>query len=140
MPGDPEKDILMKKRDILLVDDDKGYLHLLSSVLRLERFDVATASNGSAALELLENENTGLLITDFNMPGMDGLELASCVRERYPEMTVFMITASILSEILEEAVNAGIANVFSKPLDMNSFLTAIRSALYLGQDKVSVPV
>ena len=43
----------MKKRDILLVDDDACYLHLLSSVLRLKRFNVIVASHGSSALELL---------------------------------------------------------------------------------------
>ena len=120
----------MKKRDILLVDDDACYLHLLSSVLRLKRFNVIVASHGSSALELLKDADVDLLITDFDMPGMNGLELASCARERYPDMTVFMITASMLSEVIEAAVSAGIASVFSKSLDINDFVTAIRSVLY----------
>lgn len=120
----------MKKRDILIVDDDACYLHLLSSILRLERFNVAVASHGFGALELLENESIALLITDFDMPGMNGLELASCAREHYPDMTIIMVTASILTEVIEGAVSAGITNIFSKPLEMNDFMTAIRSALY----------
>lgn len=112
------------------MDDDTCCLHFLGSILRRERFNVSVASNGIKALELLENESADLLITDFNMPDMNGLELASCVREQYPEMTVFMITARVLSDVVEEAVNAGISNVFSKPLDINDFVTAIRSALY----------
>ena len=71
----------MKKRDILLVDDDRGLLHLLSAFLRLEKFDVAVAPHGFSALKLLEGECVSLLITDFDMPGMNGLELASCARE-----------------------------------------------------------
>lgn len=120
----------MNKKDILIVDDDACYLHLLSSVLRLKRFDVAVASHGFDALELLGNEGVDLLITDFDMPGMNGLELASCARERYPDMTVFMITASILSDIVEAAISAGISNVFAKPLDIDNLVEAIRAALY----------
>lgn len=120
----------MKKRAILLVDDDACYLHLLSSILRLERFDVVAASHGFGALELLENESIGLLITDFDMPGMNGLELATCAREHYPDMTIFMVTASTLPDVVNGAISAGISNVFFKPLDMNGFVAAIRSALY----------
>ncbi len=123
----------MKIRDILLVDDDRGLLHLLSAFLRLEKFDVAIAPHGSSALELLENERVALLITDFNMPGMNGLELADCARKLHPDMTVFLITASMIEDIVGGAVSAGIAKVFSKPLDMTNFVTAIRSVLYPGQ-------
>lgn len=119
----------MKKRDILIVDDDACYLHLLSSILRLERFNVAVASHGFGALELLENESIALLITDFDMPGMNGLELASCAREHYPDMTIIMVTASTLPDVVKGAISAGISNVFLKPLDMNGFVAAIRSAL-----------
>ena len=71
------------------------------------------------------------MITDFDMPGMNGLELATCARERYPNMTVFMITASILSDIVEEAVSAGISHIFPKPLDIDNFVETIRAALCL---------
>jgi len=120
----------MNKRDILLVDDDACYLHLLSSLLRLKRFEVVVAPHAFSALELLENGNVGLLITDFDMPGMNGLELASCARERYPDMTVFMITASLLPDIVEGAVRTGISHVFPKPLDIDNFVESIRSILY----------
>lgn len=126
----------MKQRDILLVDDDACSLHFLSSILRHERFDVSVATNGSNALELLEDERAGLLITDFNMPEMNGLELASCAHERYPGMTIFMITANALGDVVEGAVNAGISSVFSKPLEINDFVTAIRSVLYTRPDEL----
>jgi DNA-binding NtrC family response regulator len=120
----------MKARDILVVDDDISNLLLFRLLLEFEGFDVATASDGIKALETLENSDFRMVITDFNMPKMSGLELAVKVREQHPKIHVVLVTANELSDIVEDAADAGISRIFSKPVNMETLVTTIRSSLY----------
>lgn len=119
----------MRTRDILVVDDDINYLRLFSLLLESEGFDVAAASDGIEALEILGNGDFRMVITDFNMPEMNGLELSVKVRQQHPEIHVVLVTADELSGIIEAAADAGISRIFSKPLDFEAFITTIRSSL-----------
>ncbi|HEY4744204.1 MAG TPA: response regulator [Desulfuromonadaceae bacterium] len=123
----------MKTRDILVVDDDIHYLRLFSMCLEYEGFDVCAASGGNEALEMLEQETFRMMITDFNMPEINGVELASKVREQCSDMRVVIVTASNISNIVEAAIRAGISGIFSKPLDMEKLLDVIRFSLSPGQ-------
>jgi CheY-like chemotaxis protein len=120
----------MKARDILVVDDDISNLLLFRLLLEFEGFDVATASDGIKALETLENSDFRMVITDFNMPKMSGLELAVRVREQHPKIHVVLVTANELSDIVEDAADAGISRIFPKPVNFETFVTTIRSSLY----------
>jgi CheY-like chemotaxis protein len=124
----------MKTRDILVVDDDISNLLLFRLLLEFEGFDVATAADGIKALEMLENSDFRMVITDFNMPKMSGLELAVKVREQHPKIHVVLVTANELSDIVEDAADAGISRIFSKPVNMETFVTTIRSSLYTEVD------
>lgn len=114
---------------VLVVDNDAEYCRLLCSLLRLEGFDAVSAESGSKALELINNQNFALLITDFNMPEMDGLMLAATVNEYRPTITIFIMTGDVFSDVINNALNAGISNVFTKPLDLKKLLAAIRQQL-----------
>lgn len=120
----------MRTREILVVDDDIHCLNLVSLLLEIEGFDVAVTSNGIEALEMLGNGDFRVLITDYNMPEMNGLDLAIKVRERHPEIHVVMVTADIRSGIVEAAAEAGVSRIFNKPFNVETFLTTIRSCLY----------
>jgi len=124
----------MKTRDILVVDDDISNLLLFRLLLEFEGFDVATAADGIKALEMLENSDFRMVITDFNMPKMSGLELAVKVREQHPKIHVVLVTANELSDIVEDAADAGISRIFSKPVNMETLVTTIRSSLYTEVD------
>jgi CheY-like chemotaxis protein len=124
----------MKTRDILVVDDDISNLLLFRLLLEFEGFDVATAADGIKALEMLENSDFRMVITDFNMPKMSGLELAVKVREQHPKIHVVLVTANELPDIVEDAADAGISRIFSKPVNMETFVTTIRSSLYTEVD------
>jgi CheY-like chemotaxis protein len=121
---------VVKSRDILVVDDDISNLLLFRLLLEFEGFDVATASDGIKALETLENSDFRMVITDFNMPKMSGLELAVKVREQHPQIDVVLVTANELSAIVEDAAEAGISRIVSKPVNFETFVTTIRSSLY----------
>ncbi len=124
----------MKTNDILLVDDDIDYLHLLSMLLESEGFDVTTASGGINALKTLKHNRFRMMITDFNMPEINGVELATKVREQRPDMRIVLATGGDLSEIVEAAANAGISEMFSKPVELPRFLAVIRSSMLIGQN------
>jgi CheY-like chemotaxis protein len=98
----------MGTKDILLVDDCVDQLHLLSLILESQGFDVTAASNGFKALELLENNEYRVMITDFNMPNMNGIELAARVRQQHPGSRVVLVTADAFSGIIDRAVSTGI--------------------------------
>ena len=124
----------MKTKDILLVDDDINYLHLLSMLLESEGFDVSTASGGINALETLKHNKFRMMITDLNMPEINGVELATKVKEQRSDMRIVLVTGGNVSKIVEAAANAGISEMFSKPIELQSFLAVIRSSLLAGQN------
>jgi len=126
----------MSTRDVLVVDDDTTSLLFFRLLLESEGFDVATVSEGGKALEMLENNDYGMVITDLNMPRISGLELAVKVREQYPEIDVVLVTAGDPSDISGDATEAGISRIFSKPVNSKTFVTTIRSSLCPEGDKV----
>ncbi len=122
----------MRMSDILVVDDDICCQDLLSIFLRSKGVDVRTTSGGIEALEILKHCKFRMIITDCNMPGMDGLELAARVREQHPGTPVVMVTGNTKSEVNEEAVNAGISKVLSKPVNLRTLMEVITSSLHAG--------
>jgi CheY-like chemotaxis protein len=81
----------MKK--ILVVDDNEMLCGLACDILRTEGYRAVPASNAAEALRAFEEEEFDLLVTDFQMPGMSGLELARAVRNRNPDFPVIVMTA-----------------------------------------------
>jgi CheY-like chemotaxis protein len=79
---------------ILLVDDEAHILRVMSMWLGRHGYDILEASHGGRALEILEHEHVDLIITDMNMPVVDGLELIRAVRERRGlDVPVLLLTA-----------------------------------------------
>jgi DNA-binding response OmpR family regulator len=77
---------------ILLVDDEKLILDLLTRILDLEGYETVCAQSGPDALNLMKSGHIGLVITDINMPVMDGFELMAAIKEKYPGTPVLLIT------------------------------------------------
>jgi two-component system, chemotaxis family, CheB/CheR fusion protein len=120
---------LFMTKDVLLVDDDMSQLHLLSLLLESEGFDVTAASNGNEALQVLRDAKFRIVITDFHMPEMNGIELAVRVRKQYSDTDVVLVTADTFLDFFDEAVNAGISRIFKKPVNLKRLVAAIRSSL-----------
>lgn len=115
--------------NILLVDDNTSCLHLLSILLESKGFAVTIATDGNSALENLAKYGFGMLITDYNMPGMNGIELSMKVKEQYHDIHILLITADITSDLVEAAANAGISQIISKPINITKLLPIIRSSI-----------
>lgn len=88
-----------------------------------------TANSGRRALEIVEDEGLDALVTDYRMPGMDGLELANEVRRTRPRLPVVMVTAYRDSDMEEVALEQGIRQVVHKPFDIEELVLAVESSL-----------
>ena len=114
---------------ILIVDDEKNYLLVLSALLEGEGYEVETAPSGARALSLLEDEEPDLLITDMRMPRMSGLELIQELKEGYADLPVIVMTAFGTVENAVEAMKAGAVDYITKPFENQELLLTVERAL-----------
>jgi two-component system NtrC family response regulator len=102
---------------ILIVDDEINYPLILSAVLQDEGYETLTANSGEEALEILENSDVDLVLTDMKMPKMDGIALLEKIKEKDPQVPVMMMTAHGTVEKAVEAMQKGAYNYILKPFD-----------------------
>jgi CheY-like chemotaxis protein len=84
----------MAKRSLLCVDDDSGFRQLYKNLLGSHGFDVTVAANGRQALKLFLSRRIDAVLTDFEMPGMTGEELAGRLKRLRPELPVLLVSGS----------------------------------------------
>lgn len=114
--------------DILVVDDCKSNLCVLRSILEGEGIRADYAASGEEAFKkLIASPRFTLMVTDFNMPNMDGIELAMLAKEVSPKITVVMMTGAISSAVVQMAADAGISTVLPKPFTPEQILAVIKS-------------
>ena len=108
----------MKKKRILAVDDDPSALNALRQILTQKGYDVVTAPDGEAALELLEQERVDLALLDVTLPGMSGYDLCRHLRgdERTQDVPVIFLTARGLVLDMTEGEAAGSDLYLIKPV------------------------
>jgi len=104
------------KGSILVVDDEPAMRLLLSSVLKEEGHDVATAASGEEALQLIAKRHYHLVLTDLKMPGISGLDLLEQVKRDDPGTAVIILTAFGTVEGAVEAMRMGAVHYLLKPL------------------------
>ena len=95
------------KRSILVVDDDPVMREMVSDLLDSRGFEAVLASCGTEALDTVAEREVDCVLTDLQMPGMDGLELLGALRERQPETPVVMMTSFGTIETAVEAMRVG---------------------------------
>lgn len=116
----------------LFVDDEPLIREILQAMLEDAPYKVLVADSGSAGLKVLEQEPVSLVISDFKMDGMDGVEFLHRVQEKYPQAVRIMVTGYANVDVLVNAVNEGhIYRVLQKPWDRADFLDAIAEAMDL---------
>jgi DNA-binding NtrC family response regulator len=112
-----------------MVDDEPHILNAFQRTLRKEPYAVMTAKSGEEGLKLLEAREFSLVISDYNMPGMNGLEFFKTVKAHYPHMLSIMLTGQAEMKIAIEAINeAGVYKFIQKPWnDTDLKITIIRA-------------
>lgn len=117
---------------VLLVDDEESVLSVLKASISWQELGVdvlLTASDGREALELFEQRDIDLLVTDIRMPVMDGIELIRRVRILQPETHCVLLTAYGEFELAQEAIRLGVDNYLLKPVAREEVVQTIESTL-----------
>jgi len=113
---------------ILIVDDEKNYPLILSSVLEDEGFETLTANSGQAALEILKASDVDLVLTDMKMSVMNGIQLLEKIKDKDPDLPVIMMTAHGTVEKAVEAMQKGAYNYVLKPFDNERLILFVNKA------------
>jgi len=117
------------KNSILIVDDDERHRENLARYLSGD-YTIHTAANGREALEQVRAmERIGLILSDINMPGMDGIELLKQVNAWNRKIITIFITGSANDNTAIEARNLGAYDFLSKPTDLDQLVAVIHKAL-----------
>ncbi|MFQ5741301.1 MAG: sigma-54-dependent transcriptional regulator [Acidobacteriota bacterium] len=119
----------MKHPNILVVDDDKNFLRVLTYQIQQFGFRPTPASSGAEALRHLAGEKFDLIVTDLKMPEMDGLELLRAVREQNAEIPVIVLTAYGSIDKAVDAIKQGAFDFLTKPFEQEEMGHAIANAL-----------
>ena len=116
------------RQKILVVDDDCTLRELLADYLERVGFEVRTAPDGRAGLDALDGCHFDLILTDYRMPAMTGIEMAAVIR-RSDTVTPIILTTGDFYELNAEIVaQAGITRMLPKPLKLNELLTCVQTA------------
>jgi len=116
---------------ILVVDDERGILELAQMLLESKGYEVRTATDGVAGLELVEQFDPDLVLLDYMMPVMDGLTVLRQIKERFPRSYVVMFTGKGSEEIAVEVMKAGASDYLRKPFSNHELLERIGTVLRL---------
>ena len=118
-------------KKILVADDETHILHVVSMKLRNAGFEVLTAVDGEEALELCVSEHPAMLITDYQMPIMTGMELCKELRSREQtrDIPAIMLTARGFDIEPQEMAEAGISAVLAKPFSPREVLQKVNEFL-----------
>jgi CheY-like chemotaxis protein len=122
--------------NVLLVDDQRDILRLLHSTLdtlKNPEIKIFESPSGEEALLHSSRHKVDMLIADYKLPGMSGLELMHKVRVRHPEAKVVLVTGVTERKIREEMLNAGALAIFDKPIPLADFLDVVERGLGLVQ-------
>ena len=117
---------------ILVVDDKISLITLLTVALERQGHTVLSASNGMHALEVLPDDGVHLVVTDINMPEMDGFELISVLLEKFPGQKILAISGAGgvgLQGDLQAARKIGASHCMEKPFDLDDFYANVDALL-----------
>jgi len=117
---------------VLVVDDYALTREMLRSILKQLGFaNVISVEDGKSALAKIREQNVGLVICDWNMPGLSGLEVLRAVRadKRYGKLPFLMLTAEAYRENVMEAVKAGVSDYIAKPFTAQTLAEKLAAVL-----------
>ena len=116
-------------RRILVAEDNKAVQDVVSRILDFMGFEVALAGNGVEALSLFFENPFDLVLTDLEMPIMDGWSLTHCIKERSPNTPVVVMTGADRETVLKKVKSAPVDSVIFKPFLINDFQSTVQRLL-----------
>lgn len=121
---------MIKKHTILVVDDEEMFIEYIQRVMSDENYNVITVASGQEGLDILEKQQVSMVISEYEIPLMNGLEFLEKVRIIYPNILTIMVTEHADIELAIRAINeAGVYKFLLKPLDDIYFKNMIKKTL-----------
>jgi DNA-binding NtrC family response regulator len=116
--------------NVLLVDDEKGYLNVLSNRLSKRSIHATKAFSGAQAIQVLRKNDFDVVVLDLKMEGMDGIEVLKVMKKMAPEMPVIILTGHGSQTAAEEGVSFGAFDYLTKPCELVELIDKIKQAYY----------
>lgn len=117
---------------LLMVDDETEFLQAMEPGLARRGFDVATAEDGSKALELIRSHTFDVILLDVKMPGIDGVEVFRAVKREAPEIPVVLLTGHGNLQQAFETSREGVDEYLTKPCDVETLAGVLKAAVARG--------
>lgn len=118
---------------ILIVDDNRDFVEFLKFLLSHDGFNIRWAFNGPDALKSVRDQPVDLVILDVMMPKMDGLTVCGELKRMRPSLAVILLTAKDDMATRTSAMNLGVSDFLAKPVNIEDFLTRIRTQCQVSQ-------
>jgi DNA-binding NtrC family response regulator len=113
------------KVKVLLVDDEVEFVSALAERLRLRDYDARAVSQAEEALDIVRSDPPDVVLLDFKMPGMDGIEILKLIKSMHPSVEVIMVTGHGDTQSREEVMNSGAFEYIMKPIDIGELILKI---------------
>ncbi len=121
---------------ILITDDEQVIVELTSLLLKKRGFEILTAQNGQECLEIVSQHQPAVILLDYMMPVMNGLDALKVIRANYPDCYVVMFTGKGSEEVAVQLMKAGAADYLQKPFSNQNLLDRIDSVLSVRQVEI----
>ena len=118
----------MSQLKVLIVDDEVEFATALSERLRLRNYDSQAVFNTKDALSIIKNNSYEVVLLDFEMPGMDGIEVFKIIKQTDPTLDVIMLTGGGKLKNMEEVMQIGAFDYLMKPVDLGDLIIKINNA------------
>ncbi|MBW2488488.1 MAG: response regulator [Deltaproteobacteria bacterium] len=115
-------------KKVLIVDDEKAFLDIISERIRARGMDVSLATSAVDALKLIEEESYDAVIMDYMMPALDGFKALKLMKEKQPDVQIILLTGNVPVEKHAEAKALGALDVIEKPPDLQALIQKIKKA------------
>ena len=113
---------------LLLVDDEAGYVNVLSNRLKKRNIDVTKAYSGTDGIRALRKQDFDLVILDLKMEDMDGIEVLKVFKKMDPHIVVIMLTGHGSEETAKQGIELGAFDYLTKPCEFKELLSKIKEA------------
>lgn len=113
---------------LLLVDDEEGYVKVLSKRMARRNMEVMTALSGAEGIQRLRKQDFDVAILDLKMEDMDGIEVLRVFKKMVPDLPVIMLTGHGTEKAAREGLEMGAFDYLTKPCDLEELVDKIRAA------------